>query len=202
MKKEEEDDISIQPNRSDYPDDATYEDALMHYMCTWEETREPRPRPAAITSLTAKFVFVIFLWIVGAIFVGYALWSIYPSFGSNIIYYFFRGLFMIMMWPLMYFQWEKSPHRLPLSAGGEEEDGSEEEAYENKNRYYFFIPKEASQSVLSQTSENIGEKIDHVCSIIERENPDLDGVLTTTTYNDKRKYPDDRLGKLISHLVP
>src|SRR5829696_3230996 len=71
---------------------------------------------------------------------------------------------------------------------------------ENKNRHYFFIPKEARWSVLSQTSENIGEKIDHICRIIERENPDLDGVLTNTTYNDKRKFPDDRLRKLISHF--
>jgi type I restriction enzyme M protein len=54
--------------------------------------------------------------------------------------------------------------------------------------------------VLSETSENIGEKIDQVCRIIERENPDLDGVLTNTIYNDKRKYPDDRLRKLISHF--
>ena len=36
--------------------------------------------------------------------------------------------------------------------------------------------------------------------IIERENPDLDCVLTNTTYNDKRKYPDDRLRILISHF--
>src|SRR5215210_2279236 len=81
-----------------------------------------------------------------------------------------------------------------------EEGKSEKEAYGNKNRHYFFIPKEARWSVLSKTSENIGEKIDHVCRIIERENPDLDGVLTNTTYNDKRKYPDDRLHKLISHF--
>jgi type I restriction enzyme M protein len=52
----------------------------------------------------------------------------------------------------------------------------------------------------SLTSENIGEKNDQVCRIIEKENPDLDGVLTNTTYNDKRKYPDDRLRKLISHF--
>jgi type I restriction enzyme M protein len=69
-----------------------------------------------------------------------------------------------------------------------EEGKSEKEAYRNKNRHYFFIPKEARWSVLSQTSENIGEKIDHVCRKIERENPDLDGVLTNTTYNDKRKF--------------
>ena len=33
-----------------------------------------------------------------------------------------------------------------------------------------------------------------------RENPILDGVLTNTKYNDKRKYPDDKLRKLISHF--
>lgn len=37
-----------------------------------------------------------------------------------------------------------------------------------------------------------------MCRIIERENPDLDGVLTNPKYNDKRKYPDDKLRKLIS----
>jgi type I restriction enzyme M protein len=81
-----------------------------------------------------------------------------------------------------------------------QEGKSRKEAYENKNRHYFFIPKEARWPVLSETSENIGEKIDQVCRIIERENPELDGVLTNTTYNDKRKYPDDRLRKLISHF--
>ena len=80
------------------------------------------------------------------------------------------------------------------------EGKSQKEAYENKNRHNFFIPKEARWPVLSETSENIGEKIDQVCRIIERENPDLDGVLTNTTYNDKRKYPDDRLRSLISHF--
>ena len=28
----------------------------------------------------------------------------------------------------------------------------------------------------------------------------LDGVLTSTKYNDKRKYPDDKLRTLISHF--
>ena len=64
----------------------------------------------------------------------------------------------------------------------------------------FFVPQEARWSVLSATSENIGEQIDHVCRIIERENPDLDGVLTNTKYNDKRKYPENKLRKLISHF--
>jgi type I restriction enzyme M protein len=80
------------------------------------------------------------------------------------------------------------------------EGKSQREAYENKNRHYFFLPQKARWPILSKTSENIGEKIDQICRIIERENPDLDGVLTNTTYNDKRKYPDDRLRKLISHF--
>jgi type I restriction enzyme M protein len=77
---------------------------------------------------------------------------------------------------------------------------SEKEAYENKNRHYFFIPKEARWYVLSTVSENIGENIDHVCRLIESENPDLDGVLTNTKYNDKPKYSDDKLRKLIAHF--
>lgn len=81
-----------------------------------------------------------------------------------------------------------------------EEGKSEKEAWENKRRHIFFVPKEARWSVLASAAENIGEKIDHVCRIIEKENPQLDGVLTNTKYNDKRKYPDDRLRKLISHF--
>lgn len=76
----------------------------------------------------------------------------------------------------------------------------EKDAWTNKNRHNFFVPDKARWSVLTKTSENIGEKIDKVCSDIERDNPDLDGVLTNTNYNDKRKYPDDKLRQLISHF--
>jgi hypothetical protein len=34
----------------------------------------------------------------------------------------------------------------------------QKEAYENENRRYFFIPQQARWSVLSERSENIGEK--------------------------------------------
>jgi type I restriction enzyme M protein len=77
---------------------------------------------------------------------------------------------------------------------------NQREAYENRNRHYFFIPKEARWSVLASTAENIGEKIDDVCRIVETENPDLDGVLTNTRYNDKKRYSDDKLRALISHF--
>ena len=61
----------------------------------------------------------------------------------------------------------------------------------------FFIPENARWSVLSNASKNIGEEIDAICKIIEKENPQLDGVLTSTKYNDKRKYPDDKLKQQI-----
>jgi hypothetical protein len=73
------------------------------------------------------------------------------------------------------------------------EGKSEKEAYENEKRHHVFLPKTTRWPELSKTSENIGDKIDQICRIIERDNPDLDGVLTNTTYNDKKKYPDDSL---------
>jgi type I restriction enzyme M protein len=77
---------------------------------------------------------------------------------------------------------------------------SKTEAFENKRRHTFFVPKKARWSELSKVAENIGEKIDDVCRLIERENEVLEGVLTNTRYNDKRKYPDDKLRALISHF--
>jgi hypothetical protein len=57
---------------------------------------------------------------------------------------------------------------------------SKTEAYENRRRHYFFVPPNARWLVLSSAAENIGEKIDDVCRLIERENKDLEGVLTNT----------------------
>jgi type I restriction enzyme M protein len=80
------------------------------------------------------------------------------------------------------------------------EGKTEREAYENKDRHSFFLPKGARWAVLASTAENIGETIDKVCRIVEDENPALEGVLTNTRYNDKRKYPDDKLRRLVSHF--
>jgi type I restriction enzyme M protein len=74
------------------------------------------------------------------------------------------------------------------------------EAYENRIRHTLFVPENARWPILSSAAENIGEKIDEVCRIIERENKDFEGILTNTKYNDKRKYPDDKLRALISHF--
>jgi len=80
------------------------------------------------------------------------------------------------------------------------EGKTKKQAYEEPFRHSFFIPKDARWNVLADASKNIGEEIDKVCRLIEKENPRLDGVLTNTKYNDKKKYPDDRLRALISHF--
>ena len=77
---------------------------------------------------------------------------------------------------------------------------NKKEAY-SKRRHYFYIPDNVRWSVLSSTAENIGEIIDDICRIIERENPYLDGVLTNTKYNDKRKYPGDAYEYLLAEFA-
>jgi type I restriction-modification system DNA methylase subunit len=74
------------------------------------------------------------------------------------------------------------------------------EAYENRIRHTLFVPENARWPILSSAAENIGEKIDGVCRIIKRENKDFEGILTNTKYNDKRKYPNDKITALISHF--
>jgi len=77
---------------------------------------------------------------------------------------------------------------------------SKQDAWEDPDRHSFFIPNAARWSVLSKTFENIGQKIDKVCSIVEEANPALEGVLTNTVYNDKKRFPDDDLLQLVSHF--
>lgn len=82
----------------------------------------------------------------------------------------------------------------------EQKGKNKKEAWENRLRHSFFVPATARWSVLAGAAENIGEKIDHVCRVIEKENPKLDGVLTTTIYNDKKKFPDNKLRALVAHF--
>ncbi len=80
------------------------------------------------------------------------------------------------------------------------EGRSKTDAWDDPDRHTFYVPKEARWNVLTNTFENIGEKMDKVCSIIERVNPALEGVLTNTTYNYKKRFPDDVLLQLVSHF--
>ena len=79
-------------------------------------------------------------------------------------------------------------------------EGNSQKKAEQKFRHKFFVPETARWNVLSDASSNLGEIIDNVCRELEKEVPKLEGVLTNTKYNDKRKYPDDKLRKLIAHF--
>lgn len=67
-------------------------------------------------------------------------------------------------------------------------------------RHKFFVPESARWEILSNASSNLGEVIDNVCKDLENKIPKLEGVLTNTKYNDKKKYPDDKLRALIAHF--
>lgn len=67
-------------------------------------------------------------------------------------------------------------------------------------RHDFFVPEDARWQELSRTRQRVGEKIDEICSKIEKANTKLEGVLTNTKYSDPRKYPDDQLANLVSHF--
>jgi len=79
--------------------------------------------------------------------------------------------------------------------------GSEKKAYQ-EFRHDFYVPSEARWEQLSSVRSKVGEKIDHICKLIEetKGNEKLVGVLTNTKYSDPRKYPDDKLANLISHF--
>ena len=79
-------------------------------------------------------------------------------------------------------------------------EGNSQKKAEQKFRHKFFVPETARWNVLADAPSNLGEIIDNVCRDIEKEVPKLEGVLTNTKYNDKRKYPDDKLRKLIAHF--
>ncbi len=79
-------------------------------------------------------------------------------------------------------------------------EGNSQKKAEQKFRHKFFVPETARWNVLSDASSNLGEITDNVCRDIEKEVPKLEGVLTNTKYNDKKKYPDDKLRKLIAHF--
>jgi len=79
-------------------------------------------------------------------------------------------------------------------------EGQSQKKAEQKFRHKFFVPETARWNILSDAPSNLGEIIDNVCREIEKEVPKLEGILTNTKYNDKRKYPDDKLRKLIAHF--
>ncbi len=80
------------------------------------------------------------------------------------------------------------------------ESGLNEKKALQEFRHKFFVPESARWDILSSASSNLGEKMDDVCRDLEKNIRKLEGVLTNTKYNDKKKYPDDKLRALIAHF--
>ncbi|WP_282124992.1 type I restriction-modification system subunit M [Marinifilum flexuosum] len=65
---------------------------------------------------------------------------------------------------------------------------------------YLIIPVEARWNELTKLTENIGIALDKAFAAIERDNEDLEGVMTATKFGDKDKLPDDVIQRLLSHF--
>jgi type I restriction enzyme M protein len=65
---------------------------------------------------------------------------------------------------------------------------------------YFRIPEEARWALLTAKTENIGEALDKAFASIERDNTQLEGVMTAIKFGDKEKLSDAVLQRLLRHF--
>lgn len=65
---------------------------------------------------------------------------------------------------------------------------------------YFRVPTEARWAEVKKATENIGVVLDKAFAGIERENTQLEGVMTATKFGDKEKLSDDTLQRLLRHF--
>ena len=71
---------------------------------------------------------------------------------------------------------------------------------EAEDEPYFRIPAEARWTSLTAKTENIGEALDKAFAAIERENTQLEGVMTAIKFGDKEKLSDAVLQRLLRHF--
>ncbi|SMB92099.1 type I restriction-modification system, M subunit [Hymenobacter roseosalivarius DSM 11622] len=77
-------------------------------------------------------------------------------------------------------------------------DGVSREEAEDET--YFKMPPEARWAEVKKATENIGVALDKAFAAIERENTQLEGVMTATKFGDKEKLSDDTLQRLLRHF--
>jgi type I restriction enzyme M protein len=65
---------------------------------------------------------------------------------------------------------------------------------------YFRVPAEARWAEMKKATENIGVVLDKAFAAIERDNTQLEGVMTATKFGDKEKLSDDTLQRLLRHF--
>ncbi len=71
---------------------------------------------------------------------------------------------------------------------------------EAEEETYFRIPAEARWAEVKKATENLGVVLDKAFAAIERENTQLEGVMTATKFGDKDKLSDDTLQRLLRHF--
>lgn len=69
-----------------------------------------------------------------------------------------------------------------------------------KNKLIFLLPENTRWKNIKKLETDIGQHLDQLCSDIESKNSELEGVLTNTSFKDKRRYPDYLLKDLIEHF--
>ncbi|WP_157541706.1 type I restriction-modification system subunit M [Hymenobacter aerophilus] len=80
-----------------------------------------------------------------------------------------------------------------MARDGVSRDDAEEETY-------FKVPAEARWAEVKKATENVGVVLDKAFAAIERENTQLEGVMTATKFGDKEKLSDDTLQRLLRHF--
>lgn len=80
------------------------------------------------------------------------------------------------------------------------ETGNKKIALEDPDEHEFFVPQRAHWKHLAGLTHNLGEAINKANDALEEHNVALEGVLSSTDFNDKDRLPDSTLSKLITHF--
>ena len=78
--------------------------------------------------------------------------------------------------------------------------GKSEKEARKEFHHPFTIQKEANWSRLFNTKKSIGQKLNQISRAIEEKNPRLEGVLTSTKFDNKRNFPDNTMEDLMVHF--
>jgi type I restriction enzyme M protein len=76
------------------------------------------------------------------------------------------------------------------------------EAAQQKFVHRFTIPEGCFWADIRKETKNPGQRLNTVLEKIAKSNPELDGVINRTDFNQQEEIPQDRLIKLIEHLPP
>ncbi len=87
-----------------------------------------------------------------------------------------------------------------VSEAGKSKAEAEKLAESIKDEYHFFVPERARWENLSAKTHDIGSSINKAMEALEEENPQIEGVLVSIDYNDKKRLPDAVLSDLLTHF--